>query len=227
MADKLEKLTQATRTPRRDGEEIPALARHFNPLIDAINALSEDVVARTTPSYTTYFATLLQDDFYDENQVAGPLTIGQMYRVNSFGVGDDFSNVGLVIQEANQEFIATGTTPTDWTHGTSLINFANPIATVLFNNTGKVFTCLRGSVGVFNIKPSDPITGNRLYPDSAWGFVYCDAQQRASSGDVSVSISAGLINMSTVDTENTASDGVLSGNTAIELRIFSWGEAPH
>lgn len=53
-------------------------------------------------------------------QTSGTVTTGKKYRINTYVAGDDFTNIGGTNVSGN-EFTATGTTPTDWTHGSSLV----------------------------------------------------------------------------------------------------------
>lgn len=51
---------------------------------------------------------------------SGTLTIGKRYRINTYVSSDDFTNVGAASNATGVEFIATGTTPTDWTNSSVL-----------------------------------------------------------------------------------------------------------
>lgn len=53
------------------------------------------------------------------NVSSGTLTLGKRYRIVDFNIGDDFVNVGGTNVTGN-EFIATGTTPTNWTNSSVL-----------------------------------------------------------------------------------------------------------
>lgn len=64
-------------------------------------------------------------DFADEGAsntdlTSGTLTIGKRYRINTYVATDDFTNVGAASNATGVEFIATGTTPTDWTNSSVL-----------------------------------------------------------------------------------------------------------
>ncbi len=50
----------------------------------------------------------------------GLLTTGKRYFISAFNAGDNFSNVGAATNAAGVIFIASGTTPTVWTHASSL-----------------------------------------------------------------------------------------------------------
>ena len=62
---------------------------------------------------------------------SGLLKVGEIYHLTDYQ-GDDFSNVAYIISGIIDEtgciFVATGTTPTNWTNGSELINDENPYA---------------------------------------------------------------------------------------------------
>ncbi len=62
--------------------------------------------------------------FYDKiiptNKTSGLLVVGRTYIIASFEAGDDFTNVGATVNNSGISFIATGTTPTTWTHASIL-----------------------------------------------------------------------------------------------------------
>jgi len=55
----------------------------------------------------------------DANQTSGVLIVGRRYTVTTLEAGDDFANVGYVSTDV--EFVATGTTPTDWSNGSNVV----------------------------------------------------------------------------------------------------------
>jgi len=62
-------------------------------------------------------------------QSDGELVVGRKYFIYPFQEGDDFSNVGA--ENYNfYEFVATGTTPLNWSNGTTLIYNHEPLITV-------------------------------------------------------------------------------------------------
>jgi hypothetical protein len=60
-------------------------------------------------------------------QIGGVFTIGEMYYIQEYMPGDDFTNVGAAVNASQQVFIATGITPTDWTNGSRIINIPQSI----------------------------------------------------------------------------------------------------
>jgi len=63
------------------------------------------------------------------------LVAGNLYRIINYVAGDNFTNVGAIINDNNQTFIATGTVPTTWTNGTQLINITQSLHYDGFNNS--------------------------------------------------------------------------------------------
>lgn len=59
--------------------------------------------------------------------IGGSVVIGQMYYIQQYMLGDDFTNVGAAVNTSQQVFIATGTNPTDWTNGSRIITIPQTI----------------------------------------------------------------------------------------------------
>lgn len=53
-------------------------------------------------------------------QTSGTLVIGRVYEITTYVATDDFTNVGAGSNATGVAFIATGTTPTDYTNGSTL-----------------------------------------------------------------------------------------------------------
>lgn len=61
------------------------------------------------------------DQFSDDStSTSGTLTAGRRYRIDTFVAGDDFTNIGAGSNATGVEFVATGTTPTTWTNGSTV-----------------------------------------------------------------------------------------------------------
>jgi hypothetical protein len=72
----------------------------------------------------------------DSKYSSGDLVIGQSYYIANYMKTDDFTNVGAALNEKGQTFVATGTTPTDWSNGTGLINVEESKGALeIFDNT--------------------------------------------------------------------------------------------
>lgn len=75
------------------------------------------VATATTPTEWTKGSVLLDVT----GQKSGSLVIGKRYLIAAAAVGDDFSNVGATAHTAGHTFVASGTTPTDWSNSSELI----------------------------------------------------------------------------------------------------------
>lgn len=67
-----------------------------------------------------------EDPFSDAiSATSGSLVVGRVYKITNYVAGDNFSNVATVISgtinTTNCDFIATGTTPTNWSNGSSIV----------------------------------------------------------------------------------------------------------
>ena len=93
------------------------------------------------PKYKVFTALLTQSggdsDLY---LTESPLVIGTSYLIGDGDGGDDFTNVGAPNSNNGTRFIATGTTPANWTHNAILYyNTGAPVATVLENTIGNIW----------------------------------------------------------------------------------------
>jgi hypothetical protein len=81
---------------------------------------------------------------------SGSLVVGRYYVIDTFEAGDDFLNVDCAKNVAPNGFFASGTTPTDWTNGSSL---RSPTAAFRINNINSALaqvklTVIEGDLGV-------------------------------------------------------------------------------
>lgn len=81
----------------------------------ASNITTNTAASAEVPNYSAATAGL-RADF----QNSGTLVTGQLYTIVNFAAGDVFTNVGAAANATGQSFIATGTTPTTWTNGSSV-----------------------------------------------------------------------------------------------------------
>jgi hypothetical protein len=58
---------------------------------------------------------------------SGTLVIGGIYKITTFVAGDNFTNVGAGANVTNNVFVATGTTPTTWSNGSTVTALAIPL----------------------------------------------------------------------------------------------------
>jgi hypothetical protein len=76
--------------------------------------------------------------YYQSNSIytSGELVIGQTYYILTYQETDDFSNVGAEVNSSGVTFVATGTTPTDWSNGSELVNVEESKGNLqIFDNT--------------------------------------------------------------------------------------------
>lgn len=76
---------------------------------------------------TNYQIRVKSDQDEGTDQTSGLIEIGKKYKITDYQAGDDFTNVGASSNATDQEFIATGTTPTDYTNGSTLTEYPNII----------------------------------------------------------------------------------------------------
>lgn len=70
----------------------------------------------------------------------GPLVEGKSYYISAYAATDDFTNVGASANEKGITFIATGTTPTDWTNTSTLVDIeaSYPVLNIFENTLGTI-----------------------------------------------------------------------------------------
>tara|TARA_R100001443_G_scaffold101970_1_gene109959 strand:- start:5432 stop:7282 length:1851 start_codon:yes stop_codon:yes gene_type:complete len=81
----------------------------------ASNVTTNTLASADVPNYSAS-AGGVRPDYAN----SGTLVVGQLYTIVSFAAGDDFTNIGAAANATGQSFIATGTTPTTWTNGSSV-----------------------------------------------------------------------------------------------------------
>lgn len=138
------------------------------------------------------------------------LIIGEEYIIDSLQAGDDFSNVGYVSDGVS--FIATGTTPTNWTNGTYISN-----KIFLVNE----YTNGTESVVSYNLDYGDNsyplsinITNNLFIEDKLWII-------HSSSGVYNI-VSNNILKVSNIGQDYYYNDVLQNTSlyTSIEVRIY-------
>ena len=173
--------------------------------------------------YKVYTALLTQSGGDNPLSIdTGLLTIGVTYMIATSFTGDDFSNVGGPKITFDDEgigtyFIATGTTPANWTNETEFeYNTGAPVVTVLENTIGNIWFNYVYD-GYYQVS-SDP---EILFPiGKTVSFI-------GSAGDDSAARSYGFLRFGgsylyilTQDSDQTDVNGVLN-NTSIEIRVYN------
>lgn len=153
-----------------------------------------------------------------QTATSGTLTVGVSYEITTFETGDDFTNVGAPSNANGVKFIATGTTPTVWTEGSTLAwNNGAPIVNILQNTLGNdVFFEIVGD-GQYKIISTGSFTENKTTP--------IDLAQRGGYDGFN-SILGGRIDNDTyyIDTfqfsDLTTKVGGVLNNTYIEILVY-------
>jgi hypothetical protein len=90
-------------------------------LMPRMTTAQRDAIATPSVSLLIYNTTTNKYEYNNTPlQTSGLLTIGKVYHIYDYNVGDDFTNVGAASNATGEIFTATGTTPTTWTNGSSL-----------------------------------------------------------------------------------------------------------
>lgn len=77
------------------------------------------VIGTATVSAEKKYRVLLSQQ--NVNLYSGTLEVGKRYIIKTYNAGDDFTNVGGTNEEGS-DFVATDTTPTDWSNGSELLD---------------------------------------------------------------------------------------------------------
>lgn len=91
------------------------------------------------------------------SSTSGTITSGKAYLISTYVAGDDFANVGAASNATGVVFTASGTTPTDWSNGSTLVEVT---AAVDYNVTAAALqtalnaTAAIGANGVTVTKPT-------------------------------------------------------------------------
>jgi len=128
--------------------------------------------AEVTASYEN--ATVPFADQYSSTAsplMAGTLTSGKLYRINAYVSGDDFTNLGGTNVTGN-EFVTTGTTPTTWSNGSSLIQigctadfdlaFSNPTQSLMVQDRANIADGTSSATGVVQVTPIEQLNSKAL-----------------------------------------------------------------
>lgn len=96
-----------------------------------------------------------------QTATSGTLTVGVSYEITTFETGDDFTNVGAPSNANGVKFIATGTTPTVWTEGSTLAwDNGAPVLIIYENTIGNIWT-LYGEPSTYYINSDALFTDNK------------------------------------------------------------------
>lgn len=134
--------------------------------------LAEKAIYKVVSGYITQSNVVLN---------GGELVIGHTYFISEYRERDDFTNVGAAVNESGVTFVATGTNPTTWDNGSTLVDVEESYPTLtIFENTLGPIAASWGS-GYPAITSNELFTRDKTWknPDVANGiyFAYQDSSR--------------------------------------------------
>jgi hypothetical protein len=181
-------------------------------------------VSDSIKPYKVFSALLIQvEEPLTIEITSGPLIVGVSYYIQYSNAGDDFRNVGGPFIEANGEFegtwfLAAGTTPTNYTHGTQMeYNLGTVKANVLENTIGDIWFTY-GGTGSISANSDGLFTLNKTSATIANSFEHADSAEPTISR-------SGFINSTTLPFNTYLYTGGLTDyglyNALIEIRVYN------
>ena len=175
-------------------------------------------------TYKVYTALLSQTgDSSPDTIDAAPLTVGVTYTIESYYGDDDFTNVGAPSNTSGVIFVATGTTPANWSSNSTLsLNLATPVVKVLENTIGNVWFSY-DDTGSYYINSDALFTANKTYVVTQfWGDDSSTVRTSITNWE-----STSVLHLYNRDTGGNAENTIGSNTnpvtwlTSIEIRIYS------
>lgn len=80
------------------------------------------------------YCTQSGSDSPDTYTIGNPFVVGKSYKIHDYINGDDFTNIGASSNASGVFFIATGTTPANWTNSTQIRFDSGPFTIIIENN---------------------------------------------------------------------------------------------
>lgn len=144
----------------------------------------------------------------------GVLEVGRTYWIKTLQEGDDFSNCGDNQNTAERRFIATATTPTNWTNGSSIQwQVGAPVINILENTLKQPFYFEYEAAGRYWILSYDP-----LFTDSK---TFCLLTTMFNKGETSqIDTKIEYWNEAQMKLLTKGADDVLNGH-CIEIRVYN------
>lgn len=135
----------------------------------------------------------------------GPLVEGKSYYISQYAAADDFTNVGASANEAGITFTATGTTPTDWTNVSTLVDIeaSYPVLNIFDNTLGTIIPSWAN--GLPYITSDELFTEGKTWktPDLPKGTIYLTLKDASN-----ISISTG-------------DPAILTEGCSFEIRVYN------
>jgi hypothetical protein len=171
-------------------------ARFFNRTLEASDVVSlfENATVPFSDQYSSTASPLM----------AGTLTSGKLYRIITYVSGDDFTNLGGTNVTGN-EFVTTGTTPTDWSNGSSLIqigctadydlSFSNPTQSLMVQDRAGAADGTSSATGVSQVTPLEQVNSKAISVSNA-------TQRTPANGDiVADKVGVGVVPVATLQVQ--------------------------
>lgn len=152
-------------------------------------------------------------------QQSGLLIAGIEYTITDCQTGDDFTNVGASINATGVIFIATGTTPTNWTNLSSLTTNQPPAVDVLENGIGNI-VWTRNINGVYAATLANAFPQFKTYHNVSKNDVFNYLSVWVSTSTIQVQTTIPTVNSIGSPVQNPVSDGLLL-ITPFEIRVYS------
>jgi hypothetical protein len=158
--------------------------------------------------------------------MSGTLTSGKLYRIITYVSGDNFTNLGGTNVTGN-EFVATGTTPTTWSNGSSLtqigcvadydLAFANPTQSLLVQDRAGAADGTSSATGVKQVTPIEQLNAKALSIGTSV-VTPADGEIHAVKAFINSGSSSGSVNITSAsDCVAQISSSHASGDAALEL----------
>lgn len=110
-----------------------------------VRGWESQLIPWNAPAIDTNGATGVQTFLENISANSGTIVTGAKYKIVSFATSDDFTNVGGTNVTGNI-FVATGTTPTNWAHGSVLSPVAAGNVQVGTTQTGEYLIAFQGDM---------------------------------------------------------------------------------
>ena len=175
--------------------------------------------------YKVFTALLTQSGTSSwDDQTSGTFTIGVSYNIDIYVAGDDFSNIGGPPASVNGAwdgywFIATGTTPSNYSNGSYVQwNTGAPVVTVLENTIGNVWFTY-DSIGYYLVNSNGLFTAHKSWTPTIQIF---NDTAGIRDGEI-CEIRQGNSNQYAIATFDQTGAGVdyKLNNTPIEIRVYN------
>jgi hypothetical protein len=203
-------------------EQLSSLTTKVKRLCCAVDKIKESGAG----SYKVYTALISQsgEGSQPDEIDTGTLTVGVTYTISNYIGSDDFTNVGAPSNTVGVSFVATGTTPANWSSASTLgLNLSAPVVlSELDNKIGNIWFTY-GQDGDYTIESNGLFTGNKTYTViQLWG----DDNATFRTGVITWDSSSRLnLFLRRSDGSNTAYIGSNSNPaiwlTSIEIRVYN------